>query len=95
VAKLFRNPLIYTDMNFEKYCILNPKTLEVLCITPPENYRCVAYFAETIFNPFTGRNPIGIVRTYETKEQAGNTLKLYPHCIIAKYNTNTNHISKV
>ena len=79
----------------EKYCLINPTTLQVLCISKPQSYRCVAYFADTIFNPFTGRNPLDIVRTYETKEQAQNTLMCYPNCIVARYNTNTNQISKV
>jgi hypothetical protein len=79
----------------ERYCLIDPKTLQVLCETKPHNHRCYEYLAETIFNPFTGRNPIGSIKVYDTMEQANTEQKRHPKMIIAGYNTSLNHIYKI
>lgn len=45
--------------------------------------------------PLTGRNPIGSIKVYDTKEQANTDQKRHPKMIIAGYNTSLNHIYKI
>lgn len=78
-----------------KYIILNPENLQILYQTKPKNFKITTYWDNTKFNPYTGRNPIGIPYTFQTKEKALKELTKYPGCILAKYIPILNQIHKL
>lgn len=77
------------------YIIMNTKTLQCLCQTTPVNYRCRDYWADTNFNPWVGRHPMGCARTFDNIYRASMECAKHTNCVVARYNPCMNQISRL
>lgn len=78
-----------------QYIIINVKTLECLCQTKPINFKCWDYWADTVYNPYTGRCPVGSARVFSSLKRAKEVCELYKDCEVAEYDCCMNQIHRL
>ena len=76
------------------YIIINTKTLECLCQTKPMDFKCHDYWADTRFNPYCGRYPMGTARVFDTIYRASMECAKHSNCEVARYNPCMNQINR-
>lgn len=77
-----------------EFIIINTKTLQCLCQTKPIDFRCEEYWGDTRFNPFLGRQPMGIAWSTSDLSRAQDRCRRYPNCEVAAYDPCMNQIRR-